>query len=158
MTCAWTNSWANNRDAGDLRRNRANYDVAVMLADKSMVSCQKGPTRHDYAWQIGPFWQDTLEIQLCGKFGRLYWTKMLTYNTNPSHHIGLQNFAALFSCNGLCSWIYRGFNTLKSRHDGRHFPDDIFKCILLNENIRISLKISLKFVPKFRINNIPALV
>ena len=31
---------------------------------KSMVSCQKGPTRHTYAWQIGPFWQDTLEI-LC---------------------------------------------------------------------------------------------
>ena len=28
---------------------------------KSMVSCQKGPTRHAYAWQIGPFWQDTLE-------------------------------------------------------------------------------------------------
>ena len=27
-----------------------------------MVSCQKGPTRHAYAWQIGPFWQDTLEI------------------------------------------------------------------------------------------------
>ena len=28
----------------------------------SMVSCQKGPTRHAYAWQIGPFWQDTLEL------------------------------------------------------------------------------------------------
>ena len=26
----------------------------------SMVSCQKGPTRHAYAWQMGPFWQDTL--------------------------------------------------------------------------------------------------
>ena len=26
--------------------------------------------------------------------------------------------------------------------------DDIFKCILLNENVRISIKISLKFVPK----------
>ena len=25
------------------------------------VSCQKGPTRHAYAWQIGPFWQDTLD-------------------------------------------------------------------------------------------------
>ena len=28
----------------------------------SMVSCQKGPTRHAYTWQIGPFWQDTLDI------------------------------------------------------------------------------------------------
>ena len=27
-----------------------------------MVSCRKGPTRHAYAWQIGPFWQDALEL------------------------------------------------------------------------------------------------
>ena len=27
-----------------------------------MVSCQKGPTRHACARQIGPFWQDTLEL------------------------------------------------------------------------------------------------
>ena len=29
----------------------------------SMVSCQKGPTRHVYAWQIGLFWQNTLDIK-----------------------------------------------------------------------------------------------
>ena len=29
-----------------------------------MVSWQKDPTRHDYAWQIGPFWQDTLEFYI----------------------------------------------------------------------------------------------
>ena len=32
-----------------------------------MVSCQKGPTRHAYAWQIGPFCQDTLDITLMGE-------------------------------------------------------------------------------------------
>ena len=32
-----------------------------------------------------------------------------------------------------------------------------FKCIFLNENVWISMKISLKFVPKGLINNIPAL-
>ena len=42
--------------------------------------------------------------------------------------------------------------------NGRHFPDDIFKCISLNENVWIPIKISLKFVPKVRIKNIPALV
>ena len=31
----------------------------------TMVSCQKGPTRHAYAWQIGPFWQDTFELSDC---------------------------------------------------------------------------------------------
>ena len=49
-------------------------------------------------------------------------------------------------------------NTLKPRQNGRHFPDNIFKCILLNENVWISLKISLKFVPQGPITNIPALV
>ena len=28
---AWTNGWVNNRDAGDLRRHRAHYDVTVMI-------------------------------------------------------------------------------------------------------------------------------
>ena len=50
------------------------------------------------------------------------------------------------------------FNTLRPRQNGRHFPDDIFKFIFLNENGRISIKISLKFVPKVPINNILALV
>ena len=50
------------------------------------------------------------------------------------------------------------FNTLGPRQNGRHFPDDTFKRIFLNENVRISIKISLKFAPKGPINNIPALV
>ena len=50
------------------------------------------------------------------------------------------------------------FNSLRPRQNGRHFADDIFKRIFLNENVRITIKISLKFVPKVRINNIPALV
>ena len=49
-------------------------------------------------------------------------------------------------------------NTLRPRQIGRHLADDIFKCILLNENGWIPIKISLKFVPKRRINNTPALV
>ena len=30
LICAWTNSWANNRDAGVLRRHGAHYDAIVM--------------------------------------------------------------------------------------------------------------------------------
>ena len=29
----------------------------------SRVSCQKRPTRHAYAWQIGPFWQEILDLR-----------------------------------------------------------------------------------------------
>ena len=49
-------------------------------------------------------------------------------------------------------------NTLMPGRNKRHCTDDILKCIFLNENVWISLKIALKFVPKFQINNIPALV
>ena len=49
-------------------------------------------------------------------------------------------------------------NTLRPRENGRHFTDDIFKHIFFNENVWISIKFSLKFVPKGPINNIPALV
>ena len=49
-------------------------------------------------------------------------------------------------------------NTLRPRQNGRHFADDIFKCIFLNENVWIQIEISLKFVPKGPINNNPSLV
>ena len=49
-------------------------------------------------------------------------------------------------------------NTLRPRQTEQHSADDIFKRICFNENVWISIKISLKFVPKGPINNIPALV
>ena len=44
LICAWINVWANNREAGDLRRHRAHYEVTVMsLVEKpknvDMVTC-----------------------------------------------------------------------------------------------------------------------
>ena len=38
---AWTNGWANNRDAGDLRRHRARYDVTLMPMEDFFV-CSAG--------------------------------------------------------------------------------------------------------------------
>ena len=49
-------------------------------------------------------------------------------------------------------------NTLRPRQNGRQFTDDTYKCIFLNENVWIPIKISPKFVPNGLINNIPALV
>ena len=54
-------------------------------------------------------------------------------------------------------WL-QSVNTLRPRQNGRRFADDTFKRIFLNENARISIKISLKFVPKGPINNNPTLV
>ena len=35
LICAWINGWVNTREAGDLRRHRAHYDVSVMRRIKS---------------------------------------------------------------------------------------------------------------------------
>ena len=34
LICVWINGWVNNREAGDLRRYRAHYDVTLMLWDE----------------------------------------------------------------------------------------------------------------------------
>ena len=80
---------------------------------------------------------------------RLYWFLLVVYidilvlNYVISHNSALET---------------PQLNTLRPRQDGHHFLDDILKYIFLNENIKILIKISLKFVSKGSINNIPALV
>ena len=49
-------------------------------------------------------------------------------------------------------------NILTPRQNGRHFADDILKCIFLNENVWILIVISPRFVPNGPINNMPTLV
>ena len=50
LICAWTNGWINNRDAGNLRRHHANYDVTVMLniIPKGPLASQADPASHDF--------------------------------------------------------------------------------------------------------------
>ena len=48
----------------------------------SMVSCQKGPTRHASAWQLGPFW-DTLDISLRKSSAKSIWEANVKFN----HHL-----------------------------------------------------------------------
>ena len=58
-------------------------------------------------------------------------------------------------------WVVQStsfINSLRLRQNGPHFADDILKCIFLNENVLIPIEISLKFVSKGPIDNIPALV
>ena len=57
-------------------------------------------------------------------------------------------------CDARPQWV----NTLRPRQNGRHLPDDIFKCIFLNRDVWISIKIPVKFVPRGPINNVPAVV
>ena len=49
------------------------------------------------------------------------------------------------------------YQHIETKTNDRHFANDIFKCIFLNENVRISSEIWPNFVSKVPINNIPAL-
>ena len=49
-------------------------------------------------------------------------------------------------------WLSVSINSSPPGQNGRHFTDDIFKCIVMNEKICILIRISLKFVPKGPIN------
>ena len=77
------------------------------------------------------------------------------------HHCCVLNLGSIPDCDlpkGSILYCHSSsLNTLRPRQNGCHFAD-IFKCIFLNENVLIAIKISLKFVPKGPINNIPALV
>ena len=77
----------------------------------------------------------------------------------------LTDIVALFSRSMMVKWQEpklandrKLILTLRPRRNGQHIADDIFKRIFINENVWILFKISLKFVPKGPINNIPALV
>ena len=50
------------------------------------------------------------------------------------------------------------FTTWRWRQNGRNCADDIFKRSLLKEDVYISIKFQLSFVPKGPCNNVPALV
>ena len=78
--------------------------------------------------------------------------------TEPSIYKDLNMGSILGSTCNSTVYTVLWVNTLRPRQDGRLFPDDIFKSIFFNENVQISIKISLTFVPKAPINNIPALV
>ena len=49
-------------------------------------------------------------------------------------------------------------NSSAPKQNGRHFADDVFKCIFVNGKFGILIQISLNFVPKSPIDNNPALV
>ena len=51
---AWINGWVNAREAGDLKRHRAHYDVSVMESKRYrwLLDCLKGLVM----WTFGVFW------------------------------------------------------------------------------------------------------
>ena len=88
-------------------------------------------------------------------------TRTLIYRFTKSENRPCSSFTALGWCGQFITinvMIGFMFNTSRPRRNEQHYADDIFKRIFFNEDVWISIKISLKFVPKVPITNIPSLV
>ena len=83
----------------------------------------------------------------------------IVFPENKKTLLGFSNMlTTVIRLNPFPSVTARYINTLRLRQNGRQIPDDIFKCISLNGNICISIKIPVKFIPMGPINNISALI
>ena len=85
----------------------------------------------------------------------------LSYVCTSANKVALQNMIKIvvtYTQHNKAQTCANFLNSLSPGKNRRHFVDDVFKCNSLNENVWISINISLKFVPKGPINNIPALV
>ena len=90
---ALINCWVNNREAGDLRRYHAYYDVTVMRSVKFHHTCQINPEYSDQIWMIifthwNWFEINLLRICLCAilKYG-----KMIEITTRNNAHENIIN-------------------------------------------------------------------
>ena len=111
-----------------------------------------------YIWNsINLYWTRIGLFYLCGSLIHTYpWWK-ISRNLLKQVRPPCRMFCSFWRGSQTAACISARNNTLRPIQDGHHFTGDIFKWILVNENIWISIYISLKFVPMGPINNIPSL-
>ena len=106
------------------------------------------PQKWSVTWKVFPF-HDVINL-----FVRMHLLAMRAASTDIEWIYGWNMIYALIlpiefyiirHCSALSTC-----SSLRPRQNGHHFADDIFKCIFLNKNLGISLKVSLKFVPTVR--------
>ena len=145
--------------------------IALNLFPAAICLCSQGHTKHSActSWPNPITW--CLRLHAKGLFFSLTFV-----TSDPGSTVVCRVYSMKYACSFVVlllllfaivlSVLYSvapwrcacNLNTLRPRQNDRRFADDTFKRIFLNENDRISIKISLKFVPKGPINNIPALV
>ena len=133
------NSWSKSckKHIARTNDNQTRSQFCACHDNWAVMTCAKLRSDRIIIFQIKTHW-------LYARFGLWLYKPLVTWILGLTHDLGLGNLHT--------------FKTLRPRQNGRHFPDDIFKWIFLNENVWISINISLKFVPMGLINNIPILV
>ena len=126
------------------------HQMEAVFAVLALCAGNSPVTIRPVAWIFAIFF----DLHLYKRFSKQSWRRW--FETSSSHSLGRHRNANWPIKAEWC--IHASLNTLRPRPNRRHFADDIFKRIFSNQNVRIPINISLKFVPKGPINNIPALV
>ena len=129
LICTWINGSVYHRETVDLRRRRAHYDVTVMMASVYVTRPQRANVDMAMWWnEINYDTQNKLMWQGPSVHKRSRVATMLAPQVAIAGH----------SCNKTATMLippFSNINTLRPRQNGRHFADDIFKLIFLNENV-----------------------
>ena len=129
LICIWINGLENNREAGDLRRHRAHYDVIVVLYYTALwVGIQSSKTH--------------LKLNI-------RWVNRLFSNFYKGHFV--HNFKTIRQLKKVCG--QRRFRALRWRHNGRDGVSNhqLYDCLLNRLFRRRSKK-----TPKLRVTDLCA--
>ena len=120
--------------------------------------------RSDYELQTDSMASSEFFGEIYRKISRVHCTYMkVSWNItgifveHPSGH-WRWGFVARTVSNEKVFSLLSAFYSSPPGQNGRHFADDIFRCIFMNEKLHILIEISLKFTHKGPIDNNPALV
>ena len=145
------------------------FPDGAKLSHKPMLTCYQGVLWHSPESNFPKSAQELsdLHYKMHNTVIQAFWLNE-NLKSNLFNHNTPKTLLLRFSCTNdspspklnrtLKQGMDASFNTMRPRQIGRHFADDIFKWIFLNENVWILIKISLKFAPKGPINNSPSLV
>ena len=100
--------------------------------------------------------QSYRQYDTCGSYSRVQHTTITSHSIDTTN-IRYRQYFEPIKHHSLHIEREPMFSTLRPRQNGRHFADNAFNCIFMNENVRILIEFSLKFVPEYPINNIPPL-
>ena len=135
-------SWQTSLGLGNIPRYSAWILIWITFARRQVISC---------AMKTG-VWHHTFHANHWPHFSEIRWSIDANWSSITFNGVRIL-IVNRFHCGRTVT-----FNTLRPRQNGRHFSNDIFNWIFLNEDAWISINISLKFVPRGPINNIPTLV
>ena len=104
LICVWINGWVNNREAGDLRRHRAHYDVTIMHSPQIQI-----PTNHQSIID----WYSS-QSMMTSSNGNIFRVTGHLYNKNPCAWL---NWPSEDQCQRSHSkWVFVFIPHLKSKY------------------------------------------